>query len=167
MENATKALLMAAGVLIGIVILSLGVYLYGTIGNYVQMSQEEMNNQALIKFNTQFYNYTAIENQQYTFQDIITIANIAYENNSEKELLDETESSYGTDYVDVIIIGATDPSSGIETGKKHLEKIVGDSKQLEDWLAKNYSTHYTCKAEDMTVNSANRVNKIVFRKVND
>ena len=101
MENATKALLMAAGVLIGIVILSLGVYLYGTIGNYVQMSQEEMNNQALIKFNTQFYNYTAIENQQYTFQDIITIANIAYENNSEKELLDETESSYGTDYVDV------------------------------------------------------------------
>ena len=49
MENATKALLMAAGVLIGIVILSLGVYLYGTIGNYVQMSQEEMNNQALIK----------------------------------------------------------------------------------------------------------------------
>ena len=90
MENATKALLMAAGVLIGIVILSLGVYLYGTIGNYVQMSQEEMNNQALIKFNTQFYNYTAIENQQYTFQDIITIANIAYENNSEKELLDET-----------------------------------------------------------------------------
>ena len=50
MENATKALLMAAGVLIGIVILSLGVYLYGTIGNYVQMSQEEMNNQALIKF---------------------------------------------------------------------------------------------------------------------
>ena len=143
MENATKALLMAAGVLIGIVILSLGVYLYGTIGNYVQMSQEEMNNQALIKFNTQFYNYTAIENQQYTFQDIITIANIAYENNSEKELLDETESSYGTDYVDVIIIGAT------------------------DWLAKNYSTHYTCKAEDMTVNSANRVNKIVFKKVND
>ena len=116
MENATKALLMAAGVLIGIVILSLGVYLYGTIGNYVQMSQEEMNNQALIKFNTQFYNYTAIENQQYTFQD---------------------------------------------------EKIVGDSKQLADWLAKNYSTHYTCKAEDMTVNSANRVNKIVFKKVND
>ena len=91
MENATKALLMAAGVLIGIVILSLGVYLYGTIGNYVQMSQEEMNNQALIKFNTQFYNYTAIENQQYTFQDIITIANIAYENNSEKELLENKD----------------------------------------------------------------------------
>ena len=63
MENATKALLMAAGVLIGIVILSLGVYLYGTIGNYVQMSQEEMNNQALIKFNTQFYNYTALNLQ--------------------------------------------------------------------------------------------------------
>ena len=162
MENATKALLMAAGVLIGIVILSLGVYLYGTIGNYVQMSQEEMNNQALIKFNTQFYNYTAIENQQYTFQDIITIANIAYENNSEKELLDETESSYGTDYVDVYMTHwqAT-------PGTEYLEKIVGDSKQLADWLAKNYSTHYTCKAEDMTVNSANRVNKIVFKKVND
>ena len=90
MENATKALLMAAGVLIGIVILSLGVYLYGTIGNYVQMSQEEMNNQALIKFNTQFYNYTAIENQQYTFQDIITIANNSF---NAKYLSDITFSS--------------------------------------------------------------------------
>ena len=90
MENATKALLMAAGVLIGIVILSLGVYLYGTIGNYVQMSQEEMNNQALIKFNTQFYNYTAIENQKYTFQDIITIANNSF---NAKYLSDITFSS--------------------------------------------------------------------------
>ena len=32
MENATKALLMATGVLIGIVILALGVYLYLSIG---------------------------------------------------------------------------------------------------------------------------------------
>ena len=93
-----------------------------------------------------------------------------YKNLNSESVKKEIEASLerlGTDYVDVIIIGATDPSSGIETGKKHLEKIVGDSKQLADWLAKNYSTHYTCKAEDMTVNSANRVNKIVFKKVND
>ena len=40
MENATKALLMATGVLIGIVILALGVYLYLSIGGYVKTSQE-------------------------------------------------------------------------------------------------------------------------------
>lgn len=39
MENASKALLMAAGVLIAIMVLSMGVYLYTTIGTYVRESQ--------------------------------------------------------------------------------------------------------------------------------
>lgn len=164
MENATKALFMAAGVLIGMIILSLGVYLYMSIGSYVKTSQEEINMQSISKFNTQFYNYVTEENLSYSFQDVISIANVAYENNAQKELLDEKGASEGTDYVEVLIFGVVEPSSGIETSKIHLEKIVGDSKKLADWLSVNYSANYKCSSNDITLNSAKRVNRIVFKK---
>lgn len=165
MENATKALLMSAGVLIGMIILALGVYLYSTIGNYVRTSQEEMNNQSIIKFNTQFYNYTSTEEKkEFSFQDIITIANLAYENNVTKELTKELGASAGTDYVEVLVYDVLDPSTNSSANVK-LEKKVGDAKQLADLLAKNYYSKYTSQFSEITLNSANRVNKIVFRKV--
>ncbi len=164
MENATKALLMAAGVLIGIVILALGVYLYLSIGGYVKTSQEEINNQSLAKFNIQFYNYTSEKNTLFSFQDVVSIANVAYENNSQKELLNEEKASAGTDYVEVLVFGVMEPGSRFESSKVHLEKIVGNSKNLSDWLSANYATNYTCEEQEITLNSAKRVNRIVFRK---
>ena len=54
MENASKALLMAAGVLIGILILSLAVFLFANFGS----ASAEINRQNEIKrineFNAQF-----------------------------------------------------------------------------------------------------------------
>ena len=57
MENATKALLIAAGVLIGMIILSMGVYLFSGISSYMSETQEIIENNAINKFNTQFFNY--------------------------------------------------------------------------------------------------------------
>ena len=42
MENATKALLIAAGVLIGIMVISLGVSLYVSLGSYVDSTKEQL-----------------------------------------------------------------------------------------------------------------------------
>ena len=44
MENATKALLISAGILIGIIILSIAVYLYGGISSYMSRTQDEIEN---------------------------------------------------------------------------------------------------------------------------
>ena len=52
MENATKALLIAAGVLIGMIILSIGVYLFSTISEYISETQDDIENIAINKFNT-------------------------------------------------------------------------------------------------------------------
>ena len=90
MENATKALLIAAGVLIGIMVLSLGVSLYFSLGSYVDSTKEQLEANEIAKFNTQFikYNNTTLNeegNEVVTFrvgiQDVVTAANIAYENN--------------------------------------------------------------------------------------
>ena len=90
MENATRALLIAAGVLIGIMILSLGVSLYVSLGSYVDSTKEQLETNEISRFNTQFlkYNNTIVNesgNEVVSFrigiQDVVTAANIAYENN--------------------------------------------------------------------------------------
>ena len=57
MENATKALLIAAGVLIGIMVISLGVSLYVSLGSYVDSTKEQLELNEISKFNTQFLKY--------------------------------------------------------------------------------------------------------------
>ena len=78
MENAVKALLMAAGVLIGVLVLSLGVTLYSALSSYTEQMHEDIAQNEQDRFNAQFTGY--IRNDL-TIQDIITVANIAYENN--------------------------------------------------------------------------------------
>lgn len=57
MENATRALLMAAGVLVGMLIISLAVYLYYSLGGYVADRQEVIDANATAKFNEKFLKY--------------------------------------------------------------------------------------------------------------
>lgn len=90
MENAVKALLIAAGVLIGVMILSLGASLYASLSEYVELTQLEIVNKEIQQFNEQFTKYIncedtpgAIPEFTLTIQDIVTAANTAYENNLE------------------------------------------------------------------------------------
>ena len=57
MENASKALMMAASVLIGIMIISLAVYLFTTFGASSKQLHEEIETNRLNEFNTQFTLY--------------------------------------------------------------------------------------------------------------
>lgn len=86
MENAVKALLIAAGVLIGLMIISLGVNLYSTINEIVEDINEEINITEIKKFNEQFLkyiNYNSDGDKQFvlTIHDVVTAANLAYEIN--------------------------------------------------------------------------------------
>ena len=81
MENATKALYIAAGVLMGIMILSLGVILFSSLQSYIDEYKEEIEFNELNTFNNKYQKYVATE-QNLTIQDIITVAGIAYEDNS-------------------------------------------------------------------------------------
>lgn len=78
MENAVKALLMAAGVLIGVLILSLAVTLYSALSSYAEGINKDIEQKELDKFNTQFMTYIK---DDLTIQDVVTVANMAYENN--------------------------------------------------------------------------------------
>ena len=79
MENATNALLMAGGVLIGILILSLAVYLFTTFGGTASKVNDQNVQVQLTQFNEKFTKYEGISTN--TIYDVITVAGLARENN--------------------------------------------------------------------------------------
>ncbi len=71
MENASKALLMAAGVLIGIMVLSLAVYLFVTFGSTSAQMHQQKEQDQLNQFNSQFTSYEGKED--ITIYDIVLL----------------------------------------------------------------------------------------------
>lgn len=102
MENASKALLMAAEVLIGVLILSLAVYLYVSFGTTAAEVNEQNTQKQLVQFNTQFTVYQ--DRNDLTIYDIITATNLAKESNDDYY----GTNSYADSYQIIIRLGAKD-----------------------------------------------------------
>lgn len=145
MENASKALLMAAGVLIGILILSLIVYLFANFGmaSAEVHKQKDMND--INSFNTQFTSY---EGKECNIQDVISAVNLAIDNNKNYSLNAEEGNNY---YIAVNIIGSANV--------KNLQ--AKDRDTLNSLLEKDSGTKYNCttKINEKT----QRVNVVNFK----
>lgn len=77
MENATKALLIAGGVLISIIIISVLVVTFQKYGNVLKTYDATVNQEEITKFNTNFTKYLG---QDLTIHEAITITNFAESN---------------------------------------------------------------------------------------
>ena len=155
MENASKALLMAAGVLIGILILSLAVYLFVTFGGRSAELHQQIEVDRLNQFNSQFTFYEGKDDV--TIYDVITVANLAKSNNEYYELESQTNDNY---YITVQVKN--------DNGQKfNLEKYT--QAQLQDTLIKTEQLKadgtlptYECK---VTINPITEmVNKVTFEQ---
>lgn len=105
MENASKALFIAAGVLIGILILSLGVSLYMSLGGFAEDTQVQINERNIYQFNEEFLKYNKKTNL--TIQDVITVRNKALEINQsfDNYNIKTTRADENSYYVDVFFNG--------------------------------------------------------------
>lgn len=81
MENASNALLMAAAVLIGIMILSTGVYLFVQFSSTSRQISNQLSDNKIAQFNSQFTKYEG--STEITAHDIVSVANLAKQNNQE------------------------------------------------------------------------------------
>ena len=75
MENASKALLISAGVLLAVMVLSLFTYVFFTMSQSTSRIYKEMEETKISEINQKFLNYEAKENL--TMQDVISIINLA------------------------------------------------------------------------------------------
>lgn len=91
MENASKALLMSASILIGLIVLSLGIYLVNTFKSFSQDYNDSMEIQRMEQFNARFTAFSTRSNV--SIHEIMTLTNYAKEFNSLNNLK-EGDSQY-------------------------------------------------------------------------
>lgn len=150
MENASKALLMAAGVLMGVVILSLAAYLFVTFSSSADDVKSEIANNQLNKFNSQFLAYE--QREDLTVYDILTAVNLA-ENNNEYYQLKSGDTNYITVKVDNSVVNSTDIEKKIKP--ENLEKGEMKVDNLEGKSLKNYRCNVLLSAITGRVNVVN------------
>lgn len=96
MENASKALIIAASIIVGVMVLSVGVAIFRTFSDFSQDTVQKMEEKQLSEFNNQFYKYYGyIDGKQITVSshDIVTVANLAKQNNIKYDLQAESRLS--------------------------------------------------------------------------
>ncbi len=137
MENASKALLMAATVLVGVLLLSLGVYLFTVFGNFSADMTKELTQKDIDEFNAQFIKYESYKDETSgewkntcRAQDVVTIANLAKENNSKYDYTTADESK-GYYYVKVIVKQGAHTTNNFEASslndyKEFLKQYSGE-----------------------------------------
>ncbi len=83
MENASKALLMAGGVLLAIMVLSLGIFLFTSFGGTSSQIHDNIEENQATQFNSQFTSYMGKDNV--TIHDVVSMAKLATQNNQNYE----------------------------------------------------------------------------------
>ena len=158
MENTVKAMYIAAGVLIGILILTLGVTLFASLQSYVESSQDQIRFNDINSFNAKFTGYiNSDDGQRTTFdlviQDVVSAANLAYENNVQLNYdayknSDKAQPKPGNLYVAVYLDG---------------NRVDGtDTKEVLS--ANTGTTRYICSSTDIQYNeNSGRVCTVKFR----
>ena len=165
MENASKALLMAAGVLIGILILSLAVFLFANFGAASAEAHKQNEENQIEQFNVQFTAYQG--RTDITIHDIVTVANLAKSTNQAFGLTEQTENNY---YITVRARTTSGNKSKMETfSSKELDNLVKSDLNLVDRDDGNGNSYkglptYSC---NVTINSNTRRVSAVNFTIND
>lgn len=167
MENASKALMMAAGILIGVAILSLAVYLFVSFGSASAEIHEQNDANRINEFNTQFTSYVGKED--ITIYDVITVANLATENNIKYEYNGKRatgKDSYISVYLKQSIGGKNDIAKGSDTtssirAKEYNRIIKDDIGNISS--GSEELTKYTCDVK--ISNTTGLVYEITFKQI--
>ncbi len=158
MENAARALTMAAGVLIGIMIISIAVYLFTSLGNTSSEIYSKVEQTKIDKFNSQFLKYYRLDTC--TAHDIVSIANLAKNSNEYYELEEGSGYNY---YVNVSVYNVSEKIEHFEKldDAKYTEFIQNNSTVEEKGKIKEIK-YFTCTNISQS-NITGRVYQITFK----
>ena len=154
MENASKALIMAAAILIGIIVLSLGVYLFVTFGKSAAETEEQNRQTQIAQFNSQFTKYD--KQTDTTIYDILTVANLAQENNRNYGLNASNANNQSSYYIYVY----ANTNSGSTADFTDFEN--NSTKMNAELLGNSELQTYTCSVSISPITG--RVYKVNFEK---
>ena len=151
-ENAANALMIAAGVLISVLIISLAVFLFNSSSEFAESYYAEIDSKTTQALNNEFEIYNR---DDVTIQDIVSLANFARDTNIKNGVENDKNNSI---YIQVILYN----------GSKHLETL--DREEMYQFMEENTfidndpskgEQKYKCKGIEYDENTQ-RVNKITF-----
>lgn len=135
MENASKALIMAASVLIGVIIISVGVALFSSFSQFGTSTAEKIEEAKILEWNN---NYLKYENSNMvTAHDIVSVTNHARQNNLSYELESQNKYDENTYYVQVQVGKDANFEKKTEEEKN---KFLQENSLTQD----NEVKYYTC-----------------------
>ncbi len=158
MENASKALIIAAGVLIGILVLSLAVFLFMDFGARSKDIYAQVELNQLTQYNSQYTVYNG--RSDITIYDIITLCNLAKENNDTYKEYTNFESEYKV----IINLSGTNfnylNAQDLSTEEK--QKLISEYNGVES----NGELTNQFKCEGITFHdTGGKVNKVTIKRI--
>lgn len=174
MENASKALIMAAEILIGVMIISIGVYLFNAMGNYSADTTAKMEETQIAQFNNQFLKFygTSATNGskpepiKCTIHDIIGLANLANKTNVANGFEEVQEPSDNLYYIKIDLQIGTKLYEHIETyNQTKLVELVKSNDIVENSETADPETKYFKCIKATIGENTKRVNYMKFVEI--
>lgn len=139
MENASKALIMATEILLGIILISIFVLIYYAWSNFSGNINSKIEDTKVNEFNTQFVSYNG--RTDLTAHDIVSIVSLANEYN----------------------LGIEDDSYKIKIEGNGIPSIQAVMNDIPNYLNKNENSTFTLKIKGYN-NKNSIIEKIEIRK---
>ena len=141
MENASKALIIAGEVLIGVMVLTLMVYIFSAFGNFSSNMHKNIEESQITQFNQNFFTYENRTN--ITAAEIVTIIKFAKQSNDSRELSrNETSSEF---YIRVYI-DDIDVFNNVKYISNDYDYNEGLNNILNEFIKNNNTTYFCCNA---------------------
>lgn len=150
MENASKALLIVGGILIGVLLLSLLVYLFHVMGAFSSSVDQNIEMKNLAEFNQQFEVY---QTKIMTAQDVISIGNLARNYNVTNEGSDDKLA------IKIIL-------SGVESKFQQVHKLTQEQTYqfMEQYSVEKQNVRFKCTKIEYNTQSK-KVQKVLVEIV--
>lgn len=151
MENASKALLMAAEILVGVMIISIGVYLFNTMGQYSAETAADIEENQIRAFNEQFLQYygtsstdgITLEPIRCTIHEVVGLANLARQINEQNDFTEIEPISDSSMYIQI----------DLKIGSTTYRNLESYSQSELIQLVKDYSVVYTTTGSGTTADT--------------
>ena len=128
MENASKALILAGEMLIGVIVLGLLSYLFVSMGRSSKKINNQIETDRVLVFNNHFTDFNG--RVDITANEIVTVLNFAKKNNKDYNIDASSNSVY---YVDVLV--------------DNVSIINYSEDQLNEFLKNNNIKYFKCNAK--------------------
>lgn len=179
MENASKAIIIAGGILIGMITISIFYFVLGHTGYMVETTQTDQYQKQLIAFNTGFEAYN--KKRMYGI-DIVSVLNKAIDNNRNYNIEIYNSNNTNKDYyVDIEFEFYEIDANNKKTNNKityilsrdynTIKAEILDKAQQEDDRFRTFKfSAFTCYKVNYVTNSktndaTGRVSKMIFKEI--